>query len=358
MERKITKRFVLHVGFSCNERCVFCYYRDSLEKGTVKDLSTKEIKKRLHIARRYNKTAVDFSGGEPTIRKDIFEIISYAKKIGFKDICIITNGLQMNSHEFCKKLVESGLNDVLFSIHSPSSEIHDSLTQVKGSWSKIMQAMSNMKKLNTNYRVNTVVNDLNYKDLGSYFSLLKKYNPKEINLLVFNPAEETINYKDNNVNIEDYNIIAKNIKEALDKHASQFNKINIRFLPFCLLKGHEKRIRTMWQKIYEEKEWDPYLFMRFRKNNLWALYSFIVGFFTSLPNGIPFYGKKNFHAFLCETIQAGRIFYNKKHTKSCKKCSLRKICPGLPRAYIKKYNKTKLYPYHGKIIKGPLYFGL
>lgn len=350
---------VLHVGYSCNERCRFCYYRESLEKGTVRDLTLEEIKNRLRIGRKYGKDEVDLSGGEPTIRRDIFNVISYAREIGYKKICIITNGIMTSDKSFCEKLIEAGLNDALFSLHSPRPDVHDYLTKVNGSWNKLTKSMENMQELGFKFRVNTVISNLNYDDLDIYFNLLKRFRPVAINLLVFNPAEETtIHYREDNVSIESYNSIAEKIKEALDRYGDGFEKINVRFLPFCLLKEHENKIRTMWQKIYEEEEWDPFLFMRFRKNDWYALSSSIMGFFSTIfsGGGVPFYGKKDFYTFLCENIQAGRIFYNNRQISECKKCSLRKICPGLPRAYIKKFNKTNLYHYDGEIIKDPLHF--
>ncbi len=359
MAREITKRFVLHVGFSCNARCRFCYYRESLEQGKVRDLTYEEVKKRLDLARKHGKTQVDLSGGEPTIRKDIFDIIKYAKSIGYETVSMITNGLMMKNHDFCKRLKDAGLDDLLFSVHGVEKEMHDYLTCVKGSWDSIMKAIDHAKELKINVRINTVITNLNYNRLDDYFELMDKLKPDAINLLVFNPAEEVIHYRKDDVTVQDYHEIGNKLKKALDKHGSKHKMINIRFLPFCLLKGQEKRVRTMWQKIYEKEEWDPMLFMWFRKG-FWYIPLFAVaGFFISLFNPyyrLPFHGKKSFYTRFGEFVQSARIFYNKKHVKECKACSLRKICPGLNKAYVKKVNKTRVVPYEGKVIKDPLHF--
>lgn len=352
---KITRRFVLHVGFSCNERCIFCYYRESLEKGTVKDLTTHQIKKRLGFARKFGKTAVDFSGGEPTIRKDLPEVIRYAKKIGFADICVITNGLMMANYDYCKELLDAGLTDTLFSLHGSSNGLHDYLTRVPGSYEKLLKAMDNMKKLKFGFRINTVISNLNFKDLDNYFGLLKKYGPRAINLLVFNPAEETIKYREDDVTVEDYKPIGKSISDALDKYEKDFQQINVRFLPFCLMKGHEKNVRTMWQKIYEKEEWDPILFMIFRMGYFHLSAGLASGFLLH-SRMAPKYGKRSLYAYLCEMVQCARIYYNKAHLPVCKKCSLKGICPGINKAYVKKFNKTVLEPYTKRIIKNPVHF--
>jgi len=352
--KTITQRFVLHLGYSCNERCRFCYYRDSLENNSVKDLSTNEIKKRLISGRRYKKEAIDLSGGEPTIRKDLPEIIQYAKSIGYKTICVITNGIAMARKEKCKMYIKCGLNDVLFSLHSAREDLHDYLTRTSGSWKKLNLAMKNLQELGTNFRINTVVNNLNYNDMDNYFQFIKQYHPKTINLLIYNSAEECGTCNDDNIHITDYQPVSNSVIEALNKYSGDFEQINVRFMPFCLLKGHEDKIRTMWQKIYESEEWDPVLFMKFRKNNFFLFMGFVLGLFVS-PFKQPYYGKKSIYTWICEIVQNGRIFYNNQQTKECKSCSLRKICPGISRGYIKKY-PVHVEPYDGTVVKDPIFF--
>lgn len=351
----ITKRFVLHVGYSCNLRCRFCYYRESLEKGDVKDLALSEIKSRLRIARKLKKEEVDLSGGEATIRKDLPEIIQYAKSIGYQTVCIITNGFRMSDLEYCKELKDAGLNDVLFSLHSPKEEIHDYLTKVRGSWQRLRKAMENLNELQLRFRINTVVNNLNFNDLEDYFSYIQPLKPRAVNLLIHNPAEECMSYGDEEVTIADYHAIGKSVSYALDKYSDEFGQINVRFFPFCLLKGHEDKIRTMWQKIYEREEWDPVLFMKFRKNNIFLFLAFLYGFLFCL-DGQVFYGKKNIYTLICEIVQSGRIHFNNTKISLCRQCAMRKMCPGLPKAFIKKYGEVKLSPYPGDIVKDPLAF--
>ena len=119
------------MGYACNLRCQFCYYIEDLEKGRTQNWSTDQLQRRLRTARRLGKTAVDFTGGEPSIRRDILPLIRYTKAIGYTGINMITNGLRLADPSFCESLLEAGLNDVLFSIHSPIEEEHDYLTRVR-----------------------------------------------------------------------------------------------------------------------------------------------------------------------------------------------------------------------------------
>lgn len=349
-KRLVTKRMVLHVGFSCNARCRFCYYKDDLACGNVRDLTTEEIKSRLKEGRRFGKNQVELSGGEPTIRKDIFEIADFARESGYKTICIITNGLRTYDLTFCKKLKKAGVNEFLFSLHSPVEKEHDWLTRIKGSWKKVIKSIKNAEKLNISYRTNTVVSNINYNHLDKLYSVLKDFKPSAVNLLVYNPSTAQFPEKGE---IVDYNIVGKKIKSFINKYESHFKVINIRWLPFCFLKGKEKNIRTQWQKFYEDQEWDPYLNIKFNKGFKGALGSFIGGLFLYYYKA-PRYGKRDLYTKFNEVISAFRMFFYYKQRGPCKHCALRKICTGLPKNY--KNDNIKLKPYRGRVIRDPLHF--
>lgn len=354
--REVTRRFVLQVGFSCNARCRFCYYRESLRNGRVRDFTTNEVKRRLREGRRLGKNQVDFSGGEPTIRKDIFEIISYARKIGYKKVCIITNGLRTYDKKFAGKLVDAGLNDVLLSLHSPIEEEHDWLTQVKGSWKKLIKSLENFSKTGIEYRVNSTISDVNSDKLDLFFKVIKPYNPYAYNLLVLNPTQESEVKKGDALRIADYNVIGKRISDAIKKHKKDFRIINVRWIPFCMVKGCEEHVRTRWQKLYEDREWDPYLNIKYNKGFFAAIASGIIGFIL-YPFYFPRYGKRDAYTLFNEAITTFRIKIYHRHPKKCNKCSLKKICDALPVSYVKNINKTTVMPYNlGKVIKDPLYF--
>jgi MoaA/NifB/PqqE/SkfB family radical SAM enzyme len=356
-QRLVTKRVVLHVGYACNLRCRFCYYIEDLKKGKTKNWTTDQLKRRLRFARRLGKTAVDLTGGEPSIRHDIVELIAFARSIGYTDINMITNGLALQDPAFCSQLVQAGLNDVLYSIHSPIEAEHDYLTQVKGSHRKIYQAMRNMQQLGVRGRVNSVVSNINYKHLNQLFESLLPYSPAAVNLIVFNPSETTITLPDDDgTRIEDYWVVSKEISKALDEYKSRFDTINVRFLPFCLLPGHEDVIRTQWQKMYEDQEWDPFLNIAFQKGYVAAFGAFLAGVWL-YPFHTPKFGTRDAYTLFNEIISTFRMKLYYRQNKACKRCSLRKICTGLPADYVKRFNKTELKPFTlDRVIEDPLYF--
>jgi MoaA/NifB/PqqE/SkfB family radical SAM enzyme len=355
--RLVTKRVVLHVGYACNLRCQFCYYIEDLEKGQTQNWTTEQLQRRLRTAQRLGKTAVDFTGGEPSIRRDILTLIRYTKAIGYTGINMITNGLRLADSSFCESLLEAGLNDVLFSIHSPIEEEHDYLTRVPGSYRKIFQALENMQALGLRARVNTVVSNVNYKHVDKLFELLLPYAVAAINLIVFNPSETTVSLPDDDgTRIEDYWMISREIDAALTAYEERFDTINVRFLPFCLLPGHEDKIRTQWQKMYEDQEWDPFLNIAYQKG-YWAAYGAFAAGLPLYPVYAPTFGRRDWYTVFNETISTFRIRFYYRQLEPCRHCSLRKICTGLPVDYVRRFNKTELRPYNlDRVVKDPLHF--
>jgi MoaA/NifB/PqqE/SkfB family radical SAM enzyme len=328
-KRIVTKRIVLQTGFSCNARCTFCYYRKALETGKVKDLSFSEICIRLKKAINFGKNKVDLSGGEPTIRKDIFKIAEYARDSGYQTVCIITNGLKTRSLDFCRKLQESGVDELLFSIHSPVEDDHDHVVGVKGAFRKVIQSISNAEKLGISYRTNTVVSDLNYDCMDQLYDMLKPFNPAAVNLLVYNPSMEDSRETGGGV---DYHVAGSKIREFISRYEKHLKTINVRWLPFCFLKGYEKNIRTQWQKFYEDQEWDPYFNIRFNKGNLAAILSFLTGCLL-YPFKAPKYGRRDLYTLFNEIISCFRMTYYYSQKGECKTCGVKKICTGIPRNY-------------------------
>ncbi|MEM4662731.1 MAG: radical SAM protein [Candidatus Diapherotrites archaeon] len=146
----------LLLGYKCNNNCRFCY---AANKRDLPPMSTIEAKKQLKAAIERGSKFVDFLGGEPTIRKDLVELISYAKDLGFKTISITTNGRMLSNAEYAKKLYDAGLNSAVFSVHGHNAALHDYLVNVKGAFDQLIKGMKNFRALSEDVYIctNTVI---------------------------------------------------------------------------------------------------------------------------------------------------------------------------------------------------------
>lgn len=136
--------FSIEVGLSCNNHCAFCPQRALRGLVTFKpDLSTQEVKRRIIFAQKEGFEEVNFTGGEPTIRKDIFELVKFAREAGFSKVSITTNGRMLQYRGFLKKLVETGLTGLSISLHSCKKAVQDALDGVQGSFEQTIAGLRN-----------------------------------------------------------------------------------------------------------------------------------------------------------------------------------------------------------------------
>lgn len=126
----------------CNLRCKFCYTNPKVKNEPY--FGDLEISKRI-IDKLVTLNVVNLiiSGGEPLLRKDLFELISYAKD-KIKYISLTTNGILLGNEE-AKKLKELEVDSVQISIESSDEKIHNYL-RGKGTFKKAMNAVRCLKK--------------------------------------------------------------------------------------------------------------------------------------------------------------------------------------------------------------------
>lgn len=158
------------LGFRCNNSCVFCYEK---ENRNLPNKTTSEIYQEILAAKKKKKTSIHLIGGEPTIREDIFDIVRFARAERFKNIQLTTNGRMFCYPRFAEKLINSGLSNVIFSIHGHNALIHDGLTKSPGSFDQLIKGISHLRKIGfSRIGTNTTICSANYRFLPALAEIL------------------------------------------------------------------------------------------------------------------------------------------------------------------------------------------
>jgi hypothetical protein len=109
----------------CNLRCPICF-ANAAASGYLYEPTVEQIHEMMTVLRNQEPvkcTAIQFTGGEPTMRLDLFHLIRMAKEMGFKHIQLATNGLKLSeSVNYCYLLRESGLKTVYLQFDSVNPE--------------------------------------------------------------------------------------------------------------------------------------------------------------------------------------------------------------------------------------------
>jgi len=130
------------VTYRCQCNCVHCSAGRHLIKDRA-ELTTKEAKKLIDDSQDLGVTIIAFTGGEPLLRDDIFELISHVDKRKAFPI-MFTNG-QFLTDENVEKLVDAGLYSLFVSIDSPFPEEHDKLRGMPGLYKTAIDGLKKIK---------------------------------------------------------------------------------------------------------------------------------------------------------------------------------------------------------------------
>lgn len=138
------KGVFLPLGYSCNNNCIHCFL-PFVDNPT--NMTTEQAKESISQLLEYGIDRISLSGGEPTLRKDIFEIIEFCRSSGIENIQLQTNARMLSYEPFCRKLFASGITEMAVSLHAHTPEIHDSITRSKGSFSQTILGVNNLMKV-------------------------------------------------------------------------------------------------------------------------------------------------------------------------------------------------------------------
>jgi pyruvate-formate lyase-activating enzyme len=166
-------RAVIKLTYACNNRCMFCRVEDY--RGTVEDVPAEAILRKVMAARDRGVQMVLFSGGEPTIRRDLPGIARATAALGLR-WGLITNGRLLADHAYRERLISAGLAYVHTSLHGALAETHDSLVQC-ASFSQVLTALEGLAGRGLELHVNTVITRPNVDQLSDIGNLLAPFAP-------------------------------------------------------------------------------------------------------------------------------------------------------------------------------------
>jgi len=132
----------LITNYRCNYDCVMCdlKLRDrELRARGLTEFDTAQMKGILDDFASLGISGVGFTGGEPLIRKDIFELLAYTKKLGMISH-LNTNGSLVNDR-VAREIIEAKVDSVNVSLDGACAETHDTIRGVAGAFELAVEAV-------------------------------------------------------------------------------------------------------------------------------------------------------------------------------------------------------------------------
>lgn len=160
----------------CNLHCLHCYSgSETWQRDT--ELSTCQAKQMLAQLAEVNCPVVLFSGGEPLLRNDIFELLTEAKRCGMRTV-LSTNGTLIDL-EVSNKLIKSGVDYVGISIDG-AERFHDEFRQAKGCFKAALTGIANCKKAGIKTGLRFTITKANAEQVPLAFDIAKSANVRRL----------------------------------------------------------------------------------------------------------------------------------------------------------------------------------
>lgn len=130
---------VWDITYACNLKCKHCYA--NARKPLENELTTEEAKQAIDRLDRVSVPIIAFSGGEPLVRKDIFELTKYAHDKSIY-VAVATNGTLITKSK-AREMKAAGIQFTQISLDGASAETHDRFRGIQGAYEKTIQGIKN-----------------------------------------------------------------------------------------------------------------------------------------------------------------------------------------------------------------------
>ena len=163
--KKTTGGIILNAG--CSLSCVFCGGGRKRTESEMKEQALNAYRNLKDLKEKgYEKIAI--SGSDPIEYEYITELIKYIKEDeGFEWVQLSTHGTRLADSSFLKKMILSGVDELRMPIYGSTAKIHDSVTQKRGSFNKIITGIKNLLKRTNriNIQISCLIMKQNTNDL-------------------------------------------------------------------------------------------------------------------------------------------------------------------------------------------------
>ena len=195
----------LFLNYACNAKCPFCYNPPITPELLRRELTYEQALRSLKSGADSGARRLNLHGGEVTLRDDLPRILLAARRLGFRETTVVTNGLRLSSAEYVRELASCGATHFRLSIHGPDARTHDGILAIPGAFERVLRAIGNVRASAIPLGINFVLIRRNLRTLPDF---LKKfclemgiddvivYFPHLRGMMAINADEEAIAYAD------------------------------------------------------------------------------------------------------------------------------------------------------------------
>lgn len=245
---------VWNITRACNLKCVHCYNDSGVGK-EFNDITTEKAKAVLDDLAGFGAPSVLFSGGEPLMRPDLFELIQYAGQAGLRTV-ISTNGTLITK-DVAKKIKDRGVSYVGISLDG-IGRINDKFRGVDGAFERAVEGIRNCMAADVRVGLRLTLTKRNVQDIEGLFDFFEAENIERACFYHLVPsgrgqtiATEDLTHAQSRAAIETILSKTRQFKEAGKKTdiLTVDNHVDGVYLYLKLLKENSNRAENVWKLL-------------------------------------------------------------------------------------------------------------
>jgi len=213
-------RMDMALTFRCQNNCVHCYAGGPHE---TPELSTEQWKEVIDRLKQIGVFILTFTGGEPTLREDLPELLLYAQNNGMVT-GLVTNGRRLKDKAYVEALEKAGLDFVQVTLESHEPKIHDLMTATEGSWKETVNGIRNAAQTKIYVTTNTTLSKHNATEFLETIDFLR-----ELGVAAFGCNSLIYSGKANAVS-EEFVLPLEALNELLPKIRDKAHQLGLKFL--------------------------------------------------------------------------------------------------------------------------------
>ncbi|MDX2038398.1 MAG: radical SAM protein [Isosphaeraceae bacterium] len=242
--------------FRCNLKCLHCMIEGTMDRLTPEsDDRFREVLEFNRTHRRWS--GLILTGSEITLRRDLPELAGRARANGFDHVRIQSHGMRLADIEYCRELIEAGVDEFFISICAADAETHDAVTKVPGSFEKTLRGLINLDAFpHVCTLTNTVITSRSWDRLPAIVDLLADLERLvQMDFWSYWPMAES-DHKDLLV---PHAVVAPRLREAI-RRARRFGRtVEVKNFPHCLLGTEADALRNDQPRlIVDPRFWDEF----------------------------------------------------------------------------------------------------
>ena len=150
------------LGYDCNVACDYCTITPQMRE---RALSTRAVASALRAGRHKGYDAVSFTGGEPTIRGDLLQLVRLSRTLGYGDVKLQSNGLLLAHGPNVDRLIEAGVTRFHVSIHAHERAHYERLVRRPGTYDAMVGGLKRLVERQVSLVADVILKEDTYRAL-------------------------------------------------------------------------------------------------------------------------------------------------------------------------------------------------